>query len=64
MNFQVMNTCQIQWRWIRSLHRIGVLNTGGNRTMVAAATIVIMAAAASEYISIFPSLCHNETRYV
>ena len=34
--------------------------TGGNRTMVAAATIVSMAAADGEHISIFPLVCANK----
>ena len=38
--------------------------TGGNRTMVAAATIVSMAAADGEHISIFPLMCPNEARCV
>ena len=36
------------------------LITGGNRTMVAAATIVIMAAADGERISIFPLVCPDK----
>ena len=38
--------------------------TGGNRTMVAAATIVSMAAADGERISIFPLVCPNKARRV
>ena len=38
--------------------------TGGNRAMVAAATIVIMAAADGERISIFPLMCPNKARCV
>ena len=38
--------------------------TGGNRTMVAAATIVSMAAADGERISIFPLVCPNKARCV
>ena len=38
--------------------------TGGNRTMVAAATIVIMAAADGERISIFPLVCPDKARSV
>ena len=38
--------------------------TGGNRTMVAAATIVSMAAANGERISIFPLVCPNNARCV
>ena len=41
-----------------------IMNTGGNRTMVAAATIVSMAAADSERISIFPLVCPNKARCV
>ena len=41
-----------------------VHNTGGNRTMVAAATIVSMAAADGERISIFPLVCPNKARCV
>ena len=39
-------------------------DTGGNRTMVAAATIVSMAAADGERISIFPLVCPNKARCV
>ena len=35
-----------------------------NRTMVAAATIVSMAAADGEHISIFPLVCPNKARCV
>ena len=38
--------------------------TGGNRTMVAAATIVSMAAADDERISIFPLVCPNKAHCV
>ena len=38
--------------------------TGGNRTMVAAATIVSMAAAYGERISIFLLVCPNKARCV
>ena len=38
--------------------------TGGNRTMVAAATIVSMAAADGERISIFPLVYPNKARWV
>ena len=38
-----------------------VLLTGGNRTMVAAATIVIMAAPDGQRISIFPLVCPDKT---
>ena len=38
--------------------------TGGNRTMVAAATIVSMAAADGERLSIFPLVCPNKARCV
>ena len=39
-------------------------STGGNRTMVTAATIVSMAAADGERISIFPLVCPNKARCV
>ena len=45
------------------LHILCII-TGGNRTMVAAATIVSMAAADGEHISIFPLVCPNEARCV
>ena len=38
--------------------------TGGNRTMVSAATIVIMAAADGERISIFPLVCPDKAHSV
>ena len=38
--------------------------TGGNRTMVAAVTIVSMAAADGKRISIFPLVCPNKARCV
>ena len=41
-----------------------LLITGRNRTMVAAATIVIMAVADAERISIFPLMCPNQARSV
>ena len=37
---------------------------GGDRTMVAAATIVSMAVADGELISIFPLVCPNKARCV
>ena len=39
-------------------------DTGGNRTMVAATTIVIMATADDERISIFPLVCPDQARSV
>ena len=43
---------------------MGSIFTGGNRTMVAAATIVSMAAANGERISIYPLVCPNNARCV
>ena len=43
-----------------ALHYIAPQSTGGNRTMVAAATIVSMAAADGEHISMFPLVCPNK----
>ena len=43
---------------------ISRLITGGNRTMVAAATIVSTAAADGERISIFPLVCLNKACFV
>ena len=45
---------------IEFYNAISFLVTGGNRTMVAAATIVSMAAADGERISIFPLVCPNK----
>ena len=43
---------------------IHFMSNGGNHTMVAAATIVIMVAADGERISIFPLVCPNKARGV
>ena len=57
----ISNMCIKAGRQLNVLQR---LSTGGNRTMVAAATIVSMAAADGERISIFPLVCPNKARCV
>ena len=53
-------TCDIS----RNLSQETFRSTGGNRTMVAAATIVSMAVADGERISIFPLVFPNKARCV
>ena len=55
----ILHKIDVPYQWIWLLHF-----TGGNRTMVAAATIVIMAAADGERISIFPLVCPDKDRGV
>ena len=54
----------IYWTVICAIKFSFLYLTGGNRTMVAAATIVSMAAADGERISIFPLVCPNKAHRV